>query len=352
MNILRKLLRKLLDKWSLSVLLVFYVFIIMIASFVLQAILSGSLSDLFSFMKKNEGHIQISINPVIPIGVVLAFVFSKRALRPLREVIEAVHKISQGDFNTRLKVNGIAELRELELSFNKMAQELSSIESLRSDFINDFSHQFKTPIMSIRGFTKLLQEGGLSDEEKEDYLQIIVNESERLAKMSTNILNLTKYENTNILSSNSTFRLDEQIRGIILLMEPKWMDKNLSLIIELEEITFVGNADLSHEIWMNLIDNAIKYSYSGSVLTISLKKITKKIKFTIQDEGIGMDEETKKHLFDKFYRGHTVEEIAGNGLGLPIVKRVVSLFNGHIEFSSEMGKGSIFTVTLPQEKHD
>lgn len=339
-------LRKILNRRSLTFVLVSYVSLIMLASILISAGIS-----LFFFFHSSESRQVVSINLALPIGIALAYFFSQRVLRPIRNIIEAITKVAQGDFDTRLETKGVAELRELEISFNKMTQELSSIETMRSDFINQFAHQFKTPIVSIRGFAKLLRKGNLSEAEKDDFLQIIVTESERLDQLSTNILNLTKYENIHITSHQTTFRLDEQIRKVILLMEQRWVDKNISLDVQLDEVLFTGNEGFTHEIWINLLDNAIKYSYSRGLLSVRLENTSRGIRFVLQDNGTGMDESTKTHLFDKFYRGNNSEGIGGNGLGLAIVKRIVDLCNGTIDVQSELGRGSTFTIILPDRHH-
>lgn len=339
--------RRFISKQSLTFSLVFYVFFIMFVSFVAQALISGNASDIF-FLVKIDSFEKVRVNLVLPIGVFLSIILSKRMLRPIRDIIMALQKVSNGEFNTRIQEKGFGEIGELETSFNKMAEELSAINNLRSDFVNNFSHQFKTPIMSIKGFARLLQEDGLNEKDKQEYLEIIVNELDRLTQLSTNILNLSKYENITILPSDSVFRMDEQIRHVILLLEQKWMEKHLNLDIDLDEIIFTGNEDLTYEIWMNLFDNAIKYSPLEGNILISLKNRERGIQFMIRDEGLGMTQETKNHAFDTFYRGQNVQEISGDGLGLSIVSQIIYLLEGEIEVESELNKGSIFKVILPQ----
>nr|WP_245645000.1 HAMP domain-containing sensor histidine kinase [Peribacillus loiseleuriae] len=186
-----------------------------------------------------------------------------------------------------------------------MTQELSSIETLRSDFVNNFSHEFKTPIVSIRGFAKLLKDNNLSEEDRRDFLDIIITESERLATLSTNVLTLAKYENLGIIADKAPFRLDEQIRRTIVLMEPKWSAKDITVNLELDKVIYKGNEDLTQHIWLNLFDNAIKFSYQGGLINITLVKVDDEIRFVIQDDGSGMDDHSKVHIFDKFYQVDT-----------------------------------------------
>lgn len=344
-------------RWSLTIWLVLFVFAVMLVTFILVGLLIAILffAGVISFQnfKSSSGlehwSVELMILLSILLGMALTFLFSKKALQPIRKVIDAVHKVAQGDFNVQVKLKGIGELEELAQSFNKMTIELLSIETLRSDFVNNFSHEFKTPIVSMRGFAKMLKEEELSEEERREYLDIIITESERLVMLSTNVLNMSKYENIEIIPDKSLFRLDEQIRRVILLMEPKWSRKNLSVNVEMDEVAFNGNEDFTQQIWINLLDNAIKFSYHGGLINVTLVSANDGIRLAIQDEGAGMNEQTKARIFDKFYQGDTSHTLAGNGLGLAIVKRIIKLCRGSIEVHSELGEGSTFTVLLPDE---
>ena len=345
---------------SLAITLVLFVFIVMIATFVVVACTALLLQHwgLISLIGTSEHGLGAdNSNPLFPflatlglcilIGTALTAFLSKKALNPIRKVIAAIHQVAQGNFDVQVNIKGINELEELSTSFNKMTHELSSIETLRSDFVNNFSHEFKTPIVSIRGFAKLLKENNLSEDDRREYLDIIITESERLAELSTNVLNLSKYENIEIISEKVPFRLDEQIRRAIVLMEPKWSAKEITVNVDLDEIVYVGNADLTEQLWLNLFDNAVKYSYPGGLINITLTHINHMVRFVIQDDGLGMDAYTKAHLFNKFFQGDPSHSKAGNGLGLALVKRIVDLCGGTIEMQSDLGKGSQFSVLLP-----
>lgn len=344
---------------SLAITLVLFVFGVMIATFLVTGAIVALLqhTGIISLSGHAAAKQSRSIDgPLFPlfaifglcvlIGTALTAFLSKKTLNPIRKVISATHKVAQGNFDVQVEIKGIGELEELSQSFNKMTHELSTIETLRSDFVNNFSHEFKTPIVSIRGFAKLLKDGNLNEEEKQEYLDIIITESERLAGLSTNVLSLSKYENIEIITDKNPFRLDEQIRRAIVLMEPKWSAKEITLNIELDKVIYTGNEDLTQQIWINLLDNAIKFCYQGGIINIRLLTENDVIKFTIQDDGSGMDEQTKKHVFDKFYQGDTSHSKTGNGLGLALVKRIVELCEGNIKVESEVGKGSKFTVLL------
>ena len=347
-------------RWGLTVSLVLFVFAILLATMLLAGLLiailhiTGAL-PLWEGARPEQanggGAVRVVFTMMVfstLIGTAIAVFFSKKALNPIRKVVEATNKVAGGDYDVRVDIKGVYELEELSQSFNKMTHELSSVESLRRDFINNFSHEFKTPIVSIRGFAKLLKDGRLSDEEKQEYLGIIITESERLAELSTNILNLSKYEAIDIVTDKVPFRIDEQIRRAIAITEPKWSVKKINVNIDMDEIVFNGNENLTQQIWINLLENAIKFSGQGGNIGISLMDESESICFSIQDDGIGMDEDTKRHVFDKFYQGDTSHTKSGNGLGLTMVKRIVELYAGTVGVESELGKGSIFTVTLPK----
>lgn len=346
-------------RWNLTVSLILFVFAVMMAAMLLAGFifmvlhLTGHLSFGDGAGDNSDGggalggiFAMMLFSTVL--GTAITAFFSKKALKPIRKVITATNRIAEGDFNVRIDIKGVYELEELSQSFNKMAHDLSSTETLRSNFINDFSHEFKTPIVSVRGFAKLLKDGNITEEEKQEYLDIIIAESERLAALSTNILNLSKFENIEIITGKAPFRLDEQIRRTVAMTEPKWSDKEININAEMEEITFEGNEDLTQQIWLNLLDNASKFSEKGGTIHIRLSTWNGGILFTIQDNGIGMDEKTKVHVFDKFYQGDTSRTGAGNGLGLAIVKRITELYGGRIDVQSELGKGSKMSVWLPQ----
>lgn len=347
-------------RWGLTVSLVVFVFAVMMSAMLLAGFIIVMLhrTGILSFWNGTRpehgndgspfGVLLVMMAFSILLGTTIAAFFSKKALNPIRKVIDATYKISEGDFSVRTDLRGVHELEELSRSFNRMAHELSSIETLRSDFINNFSHEFKTPIVSIRGFAKLLKDGNLTDDEKAEYLDIIITESERLAQLSTNVLNLSKYETINIIADKIPFWLDEQIRRAVVMFEPKWAVKHLTIDIELDNIQFLGNEDLTQQIWLNLLDNAIKFSPPNSTIQIRLVQWNGEIMFSIQDDGEGMDEQTKAKVFDKFYQGDTSHAKDGNGLGLTIVKRIVALYHGRIELQSESNKGTLLRIFLPK----
>ena len=205
------------------------------------------------------------------------------------------------------------------------------------------------PPSSLRGFAKILKNDSLTKEERDEYLDIIINESNRLSQLSTNVLNLSKIEKMSILSDMETFDLSEEIRQSILLLESKWQKKELELIIDLDELEYHGNKALLNQVWINLIDNAVKFSPQNGKIKLKLHRIKDQIIFQIMDNGCGMDEETKDHIFDRFYQGDSSHTTEGNGIGLTVVEKIIHLHKGSIQVISEAGIGTTFTVDLPIE---
>ncbi|MEN6420283.1 MAG: HAMP domain-containing sensor histidine kinase [Clostridiaceae bacterium] len=283
----------------------------------------------------------------ILIGTVVSFVISRIPLRPIRRVIDAINRLAAGDFSVRLSTTTAPTFRELVESFNRMAEELGGIELLRTDFINNFSHEFKTPIVSIKGFAEELKHDDLSKEQRDEYLDIIIAESSRLASLATNVLNLSKIEQQVILADQKEFNLTEQVRRCILLFENKWEKKHISLNVEMEELSFTGSEELLNQIWLNLIDNAVKFTPQGGVIGIRLNKSGGEIRFAITDDGCGIPAEAVGRVFDKFYQADPARAGSGNGIGLTVAKRIAELHGGTIVCRSEEGVGAEFTVTLP-----
>ena len=270
------------------------------------------------------------------IGTCISAAVASKIVGPVREVKKAMHRVEKGDFSQRLEVTGFnGEIDELIESYNKMAQELGG-------------NEFKTPIVSIQGFAKQLKKENLSEEKKQEYIDIIISESKRLTNLSSNILMLSKLENQQIITDKTRFSLDEQIRNCILLLEKQWTAKDISFDIDMQEIQYTTNAEMLSQVWVNIIGNAIKFSPEGSSIRIKLFKEGDVITAEITDRGIGMDQQTISHIFERFYQGDRAHASEGNGLGLPLVKRIVELCNGNIRVESQYGKGTNFIVTLPE----
>lgn len=289
----------------------------------------------------------VAIATVIAIGTILSSYVGKRFLKPIRSLVSATEKISKGDFTVQVKTPSNRELRELVNNFNRMTKSLGSIDTLGKDFLNNVSHEFKTPIASIRGFATLLKDDDISAQEREEYLDIIINESDRLSQLSSNILSLSRLENQTVLTDCSEFSLDEQLRRVILTLEPQWSEKRIDVEVKLEPVTILANEELLWQAWMNIIGNAVKFTPEDGWIGISLTTESDNAVVKISDNGIGMNEEQSKRVFDKFYQCDKSHSGLGNGLGLSLAKRIIDLSEGGITVESEEGKGSAFTVSLP-----
>jgi len=289
----------------------------------------------------------ISLSVAIVAGV-LSMLVGRMVLSPLKRLSEASRQIAAGDFDLNLTYEGkISEFRDTYDSFNVMAQELSNIETLRSDFIANVSHEFKTPLTAIEGYAMLLQDHELSAEERADSAQRIMDSAGRLSSLVSNILMLSKLEHQTAGLEKAPFRLDEQIRQVMVGLEPLWGPKALQLELELEPLRYEGSEKLLYHVWSNLISNAVKFSPQGGILTVTLGRKDGEVIFSITDRGPGMSADVQRHIFDKFYQGDPSRKQEGSGLGLPLAKRIVELCGGSIAVESASG-GSTFTVVLPE----
>lgn len=291
----------------------------------------------------------VMISLIIGYSITLALSFL--ILRPIRKVIYNMEQLASGNYDVRLSYRGdIAQyslFRDFSESFNKMAEELQHTDTLSNDFINNFSHEFKTPIVSIAGFAKLLKHGNLTEEQKIEYLNIIEEESLRLTTMATNILNLSKIESQSILTNRTNFNLSEQIRNCFIMLESKWQDRDIDFQLDFDEFFITANEELLKQVWINLIDNAIKYTPDGKVISIVIKQKKDATTVTIKNTGSEIAPEHQQYIFNKFYQTDKSHSAKGNGIGLAIVKKIVELHKGKINVVSG-NKKTMFIVTLPQ----
>lgn len=284
----------------------------------------------------------------VVIGTIITSLVGKRILAPITKFSIATNEIAKGNFEVELdESHSVDEVREMAVHFNRMVRELRSIETLRSDFVVNVSHEFKQPLASIEGYATLLQDHSLSEAEREEYTKVIMDSARQLSTLSGNILKLSKLENQELIVEKQAYRLDEQIRQALLLLEPQWSSKQLELNIELTKVHYEGNEELMLQVWLNLLGNAIKFTPDGGEVTVSMSVDTSCIKVHISDTGIGMSEEVQKHMFEKFYQGDKARSAEGNGLGLALVRRIVDLSGGQIGVQSECGAGTTFTTELP-----
>jgi signal transduction histidine kinase len=345
------------SRFALTLLLAAIIFSFMLVTLLLSAITgyflikSGIIASLSeASLTPNRIIVMITVNSLI-LGAIISAAISSFPLKPVNKIITQMNRLASGDFKARLEIEGpIAKhpaVREVTDSFNKMAQELESTEMLRSDFINNFSHEFKTPIVSIAGFAKLLKRGNLTEEQREEYIDIIEEESLRLSAMATNVLNLTKVENQTILTDVTEFNLSEQLRNSILALEGKWEKKNIDFNLDFDEHIISGNKDMLRHVWLNLIDNAIKFSPEGGSVEIGVKDMETTYEVTILNHGIEITQEQQSKIFKKFYQADESHASEGNGIGLALVKNVIDLHGGEVLVYSENGTTK-FTVKLPK----
>lgn len=289
----------------------------------------------------------------IALFFVLFLLLGKIPLKPVNQLINEMNRLSNGDFSARLHFGKILSkhktFKEIEQSFNELACELENTEMLRGDFVNNFSHEFKTPIVSISGLAKLVNKGNLTDEQKKAYLLAIEEESLRLANMATNVLNLTKVENQNILTDVKKINISEQIRTCVLLLENQWTKKNIDLSLEFDEYEIEANEELLKQVFINLLDNAIKFSPENETVSVEIADEGTVVSVNIKNGGKGIPKENQSKIFNKFYQADESHATKGNGIGLAIVKKIVTLHDGHIGVKSKEGE-TVFTVKLPKNK--
>lgn len=270
----------------------------------------------------------------------------------LSSTMDAMSRIAHGDFNIFIPVEEEGPFSKIAESVNEMARGLSSMEQLRQDFISNVSHEIQSPLTSISGFAALLKNPGLSDELREHYIDIIETESNRLSKLSANLLKLSSLESDAIPMAPREYRLDKQLESTVLMLEPQWSEKNLNPCVELPKISFFGDEELLSQVWINLLHNAIKFTPEGGEFGITLTSGEKEITCAVYDNGIGIPQEDQLHIFERFYKVDKSRDrsLGGNGLGLSLVKKIVDLHGGAISLQSEAGQGTVFTVTLPVKK--
>jgi signal transduction histidine kinase len=270
-------------------------------------------------------------------------------------MIDAMKRISKGDYNVKLKNDFKHEKNhpfgQILESINHMAVELNQLEQMRQEFISNVSHEIQSPLASISGFAKVLKQNQVTPEERMHYLDIIETESLRLANLSDNLLKLTSIESDHHPFEPATYRLDKQVRKIILSCEPQWVDKSLQLDILLDKVEVMADEDLMSQVWINLINNSIKFTPSGGGLSIHLQKRGENAVVIIADTGIGISEEDQEHIFERFYKADKSRNrtLTGSGLGLSITKKIIDMHQGSIHLQSKLNEGTTFTVVMPME---
>lgn len=336
-------------KRSLALWVTGFVFLCLLSSSILTVLVAGiiewsgnQLDDLSTLI-----YLLIALAVSCLIGTIIASILSNLVTKQASILNESINKVANGDFNIELETPKNKVLKETIENFNKMVKDLKSVAMLRNDFISNFSHEFKTPIVSINGFAEVLRDNkNLSQEQREEYLQIIIDESARLSKLSQNTLLLSKLETQSSVLEKNKYCLDEQIRQIVLLLHNELANKNINIKLKLNKLPYFANENLFHHVWLNIINNAIKYAKSKITIT-SVKQENQYI-IKIEDDGLGVNQETLKHIFEKYYQGENSSVSSmGNGLGLSIAQKIIHLHNGKIEAQSIYGKNMIFLIYLP-----
>jgi two-component system phosphate regulon sensor histidine kinase PhoR len=305
------------------------------------------------------GLVQQLINTALGFGFLSAAVFSmgrylqSRQVDWFRPIRDAIDRIAQGDFSARVDwhLRGGADhpMAQLADSVNKMAAELDQMERLRQEFVSNVSHEIQSPLTSIRGFARALGQDDLPPETRRHYLGIIENESMRLSKLSDNLLALASLDSEQMKLEPRPYRLDKQLRSLILACEPQWMEKELELDVALDEVSLTADEDLLSQVWINLLHNGIKFTPAGGCLRIGLRQAGDQVEVQVADSGIGIAAADQAHIFERFYKADPARRRTegGNGLGLSIAKKIVELHHGGIAVASQLGEGATFTVTLP-----
>ena len=281
------------------------------------------------------------------VGILVTGQLSKYFFNPIKKLRGAMDKVAEGDFSVRLEEKSSSkEILEIYTGFNLMAHELSSTEILQTDFVSNVSHEFKTPINAIEGYSTLLQDGENLSEDQKQYVDKILLNTQRLSSLVGSILLLSKLENQQIPTNQIEYRLDEQIRQSVVALESAWSQKDIELDVDLDRVSYLGNEQMMRHVWDNLISNAVKFSPQGGKVKLCLSQKARKLTFTVEDQGPGLSEEAQKHIFDKFYQGDSSHKQEGNGLGLALVKRILTIEKGQITAENIPDGGCRFTVTL------
>jgi signal transduction histidine kinase len=284
------------------------------------------------------------------VGMTMTSLVSKYFFDPIKKLRQAMDKVSEGDFSVRLDEHSSSqEIMEIYTGFNLMVEELSATEILQTDVLSNVSHEFKTPISAIEGYSTLLQDSSNLDENQRDYVDKILLNTKRLSSLMGSILLLSKLENQQIPTNQTSYRLDEQIRQSIVALESAWVNKDIELDVELDRVIYQGNEAMMRHVWDNLISNAIKFSPQAGLVKIRMGKSEEGICFCVEDQGPGLSEEARKHIFDKFDQADSSHKQEGNGLGLALVKRILTIENGRIETENIPEGGCRFTVYLTEK---
>jgi signal transduction histidine kinase len=304
-----------------------------------------------SAQSRNFRDMNLSIIAItLAIGSILIIVAARYLVKPLKLMTLATRSISRGQFDVNLSTSSKDELGQLAASMKQMASELGQFERMRQDFVSNVSHEMQTPLTSISGFAQILGREDVSTSERMRYSSIIEMESNRLSRLSDNLLKLASLDSDHHPFIVKSYRLDRQLRSVVWSCEPLWSAKEIDLRLELDEVKLEADEDLLGQVWMNIIHNAIKFTPDRGAIQIMLSKTDKEAIVVIRDNGIGMNESELGRIFERFYKAdasrHRSESQGGSGLGLAISKKIIDLHHGRIKVKSEPGKGTEFQIAL------
>jgi len=283
------------------------------------------------------------------VGSLLILVAAMFLVRPIKKLTKATRRIAAGDFNVKLNIKQKGELGTLALSFEEMMHDLQQLEQMRRDFVANVSHEVQSPLTSISGYALALKQVNITDNERSRYLDIIIAEANRMSKMSDSLLKLSLLESQSQQLGVVTHSLDEQIRRVIVALQPQWSASNIRFELHLRAVMLTADHDQLNQVWTNILGNSIKFSKDGGIINVSIKQDINNVTVRISDTGIGIALEDQKRIFERFFkadRSHS-RKYDGSGMGLAIVKQIVSLHQGDIRVESEPGQGTTFIVTLP-----
>jgi signal transduction histidine kinase len=285
--------------------------------------------------------------------VIIDFIRRRNTVpRPVKKIRQTLERLGRGDFSARVEISprdveAVYAFAEIGESINLLAQELSGLETLRSDFIANVSHELKTPLAVMQNYGTMLTRPDLREAERMEYARAITESSRRLAALITNILKLNKLENQQIFPSSVEYDLGEQLCECLLQFEDVWEKNELEIETDIAEgVTIRSDPELLSLVWNNLFSNAVKFTDRGGKISLSMVQEEERVTVRIRDTGCGMTAEVGSHIFEKFYQGDTSHATQGNGLGLALVKKVVDIVRGEISVESVYGQGSTFTVRL------
>lgn len=293
----------------------------------------------------------IQLITILLVGIVLFAYVSTIIIKPIKRLSTAMKVVGQGEYNVQVEHAANDEIGLLTKNFNQMTKELNKIETMRQEFIASVSHEIQSPLTSIRGFSAALKDDIVSEDKKIQYLTIIEKESTRLSQLSSNLLKLASLDSEHQTLMLQQYRLDEQIRHVVMALEPQWIKKNIEIDLDLSNVQIEADKDLLEQVWLNLVTNAVKYTSEHGFVKISIHQKNEEIDVEIKDNGIGIAEEDQKYIFESFYKVDKSRTLKGSGLGLAITKKIVRLHEGAIRVESKKEQGSIFTVTLPIQKN-